>query len=227
MGARRDVDRVVAGNYEHAKLAMNREAGLSLSESVIRGIIGFTVLSVAGFAPWALGGRWFYRNVGEAGLYATCAVVFIGLSGPLLHRLLVGPASLARFYKVFGIAFTGYAIACIVGWMSLRGHTGSIVGLLAGAVVMACVFAQAFQSWRALPTAVAALFALSAAGYFIGGWVEGAVAGMDLFAGLSRGGRMTIAKLLWGVCYGVGFGAGLGIALHVCQRDRPSEPQSA
>src|SRR5260221_7286363 len=46
----------------------------------------YTTLFRSGFAPWVLAGRWFYRNAGEAGVYAVCAVVFIGLSGLLLHR---------------------------------------------------------------------------------------------------------------------------------------------
>src|SRR5687768_3997476 len=75
----------------------------SLGESVTRGIIGFTVVSIAGFAPWAVFGRWLYRQIGEAGMYAVCAVVFIGLSSPLLHRLIIGAGSLSRFYKVFTI----------------------------------------------------------------------------------------------------------------------------
>src|SRR5688572_9196427 len=104
----------------------------SLGSFVQRGIVGFTVLSVAGFAPWAVMGRWFYRNLGETGLYIVCAVVFIGLSGPLLHRLIIGPGSLSRFYKLFGVTFAAYSVLWIAGWMTLRGHPGSLVGLLAG-----------------------------------------------------------------------------------------------
>src|SRR5438105_10282699 len=73
----------------------------SLASSLRRGIVGFTVVSIAGFAPWALFGRWFHQNVGETGMYAICALVFIGLSGLLLHRLIIGRQSLVRFYKLF------------------------------------------------------------------------------------------------------------------------------
>jgi hypothetical protein len=34
-----------------------------------------------------------------------CAIVFIVLSGLLLHRLIIGPGSLGRFYKLFSAAF--------------------------------------------------------------------------------------------------------------------------
>ena len=181
-----------------------------------RGIIGFTLLSVAGFAPWALSGRWFYRNVGEAGLYVVCALVFIGLSGPLLHRLILGPGALPRFYKLFGITFAVYSVLWIVGWMAFRGHTGSIVGLLAGTAGMGWLLALAFNAKGSTPQVIVGLFMLNALGYFIGGWLEGAVIVMKDLP-LSRRAQVMLAKLLWGVCYGVGFGAGLGLAYYWCQ----------
>jgi hypothetical protein len=195
----------------------------SLAASLLRGIIGFTLVSVAGFAPWAIGGRWFHRTIGEAGLYATCALVFIGLSGPLLHRLIIGPGSLARFYKLFAIVFAVYSVAWIVGWMSLRGHVGSVTGLLAGTAVMGWMLTRAFDANGAsvMMKVIAALFVLNSLGYFIGGWVEGNVAAWKEFSlfgvVLGKPARMTLAMLLWGVCYGAGFGAGLGLAFHLCQ----------
>jgi hypothetical protein len=176
----------------------------SFMRSLGRGTVGFTLLSVAGFAPWVLAGRWFARKFGEVGLYAGCALVFIGLSGPLLHRLILGAGSLARFYKVFTLAFMTYAVAWIVGWMSLRGHLGSIVGLLAGTAAMGSILALAFDAGTAWLKIVVVLFLGNAAGYFLGGWLEARVPG-------------AAGKLLWGVCYGAGFGAGLGYAFHSCQ----------
>src|SRR5215471_6027998 len=117
-----------------------------LTASFRRGIVGFTLLSIAGFAPWAVLGRWFYRHIGEGGLYAVCALVFIGLSGPLLHRLILGPGSLPRFYKLFGLTFAAYSILWIVGWMTLRGHPGSLTGLLAGTAGMGWMLACAFDA---------------------------------------------------------------------------------
>jgi hypothetical protein len=191
----------------------------SLAASVVRGIVGFTLVSVAGFAPWAVWGRMLYGLLGEAGLYAVCAIVFIGLSGPLLHRLIIGTGSLVRFYNLFSIAFAAYAVAWIAGWMALRGHPGSIAGLLAGNVAMGWILATAFDARGSALKVMAALFLLNTAGYFAGGWIEGAITGTkDLtLPGLTRGASLTTAKLLWGVCYGVGFGAGLGLAFYFCQ----------
>lgn len=176
----------------------------TLGASIARGAVGFTLLSVAGFAPWAVTGRTLYHAIGEAGMYAVCALVFLALSGPLLHRLLPGPGSLGRFYKVFGIAFTAYSVAWMVGWMSLRGHPGSLAGLFAGTAVMSVILAAAFDAWASLLKLTAVLFLANATGYFIGGVAEANVPGVT-------------GKLLWGVCYGVGFGAGLGYAFHECQ----------
>ncbi len=178
-----------------------------LGASLVRGMVGFTVVSVAGFVPWAVFGRWFSQRIGEAGLYAVCALVFIGLSGPLLHRLILGSGSLSRFYKLFSAAFAAYSVAWIAGWMSLRGHPGSLVGLLAGTAVMGTILATAFEARRELPRVIGALFVLNSLGYFIGGEFEAALIHHQALA----------AKLMWGVCYGLGLGAGLGLAFYLCQ----------
>jgi hypothetical protein len=143
------------------------------------------------------------------------------LSGPLLHRLIVGPASLERFYKLFSLGFGAYAALWIAGWMILRGHAGSLAGLLAGTAAMGWVLARAFDAKGAAVKVIGAMFLLNAIGYFTGGWSEAAVIrmrDMSVFGSvLSRSMQGMLAKLLWGVCYGVGFGAGLGLAFHFCQ----------
>ena len=178
----------------------------TLAASVIRGILGFSLVSVAGFSPWALFDRWFHR-FGEIGLYLACAVVFIGLSGICLHRLIIGPGSLPRFYKIFTLAFTAYAVAWVAFWMWLRGDAGSIGGLLAGTAAMGFLLALAFDAPRSLLKIVAALFVFNTLGYFVGGWVE---------AKLPHEYR-TAGMMLWGVFYGLGFGTGLGLAFYFCQ----------
>jgi len=190
-------------------------------ESVMRGAIGFTLVSLGGFAPWVLAGRWFYRNTGEVGLYVVCAVVFIGLSGLLMHRLIIGPGSLARFYKIFSLAFVSYAVAWTIGWMTLRGATGGVVGSLAGMAVMGLILAHGFAARRAALGIIAVLFVGNIAGYFVGEWAHNAV--LALKAGnasgvvLDQSTRAMLSKAVWGLCYGLGFGAGLGWAFHACQ----------
>jgi hypothetical protein len=176
----------------------------SFSESVLRGMLGFTIVSVTGFAPWALGGQVLHRAVGELGMYATCALVFVALSGFLLHRLIIGPGSLVRFYRLFTAVFLAYAACWTVAWMSLRGNLGSVIGLLFGTAVMAWMLVWAFDAGRDFVKVAAVLFVFNAVGYFAGGWVEADliraktvhVVGLSL----SRRSTLVIAMLAWGVC---------------------------
>lgn len=181
----------------------------TLAGSIALGTVGFTLVSVAGFVPWAVFGRALGRAAGEAGMYAACAVVFLVLSGLFLHRLILGPGSLGRFYAVFGVSFTLYSAAWIAGWMALRGHPGSVAGLLAGTAAMAGCLCAAFGVLRRWLAVTAILFVLNSAGYFLGGVVE---------AALFKTHRVA-AMLSWGVFYGLGLGAGLGWAFHLCQTE--------
>jgi len=148
-------------------------------------------------------------------------LVFIGLSGPLMHRLIIGPGSLSRFYKLFGITFAAYSVLWIVGWMALRGHPGSLAGLLAGTAAMGWMLTRAFDAMGMALKVMAALFVLNSLGYFVGGWMEGVVMGMKPLSlsgsAFTRPAQVAIAKSVWGVFYGLGFGAGLGLAFHFCQ----------
>jgi hypothetical protein len=196
----------------------------SLRAFVARGMIGFTAVSLAGFVPWAFFGRWFRApgHGGEVGMYVACALVFIVLSGLFLHRLILGPGALGRFYLLFTPAFIAYSIAWIIGWMSLRGHAGSVVGLLSGTALMGAILAVAFDAKREMLKGIGALFALNTVGYFIGGWVEGWILHLPKceFAGVSlaRPQQRLLAMMSWGLFYGLGLGAGLGLAFYLCQR---------
>lgn len=183
---------------------------------VLRGVLGFTIVSVIGFAPWTLAGDWFYRHIGEAGLYAVCAIVFMGSAGLLLHPLILGPGSLPRFYALFSTAFAPYAVAWIAAWMLVGGHVGSLVGLLAGTVLMGWILARAFDASRELPKVVAALFLLNALGYFAGGVTDGWIWRMEGLP-LPEGARLIAARTSWAILYGAGFGAGLGWGFYLCQ----------
>jgi len=197
----------------------------TLTESVLRGMIGFTLVSLAGFAPWVLAGRWFYRTVGEVGLYVVCAVAFIGLSGPFLHRLIIGPGSLSRCYKLFSLAFLAYAAVWTIAWMALARSTGGvmagIIGAVGGIFAMGTLLALGFKAAESVLQVIVALLIGNVVGYFIGEWAynginalkEGNVTGLVL----DRPVRSILSKSAWGLCYGLGFGAGIGFAFHACQ----------
>jgi hypothetical protein len=169
-------------------------------------MIGFTFLSLAGFLPWPIMDYWF-PTMREMHLYVACTAIFVGLSGPCLHRLILGSGSLARFYKLFAIAFIAYAVVWVAFWMALRGDAGSVVGLLGGTAAMGAILALAFDAPRALPQVITALFLLHGAGYYLGGRFEGKLL-LD---------HRLVAMFLWAAGYGLGFGAGLGAAFHFCQ----------
>jgi len=193
----------------------------TLRESILRGTIGFTLVSLGGFAPWILAGRWFYRNTGEIGLYVACAIAFIGLSGPLLHRLIIGPGSLRRCYQLFSTAFIAYAVAWTLGWMLIGGWLGGVIGALAGVAVMGGMLAWGFGTPGAALKVVLALFVTNVAGYFIGEWGHNSILtlkeGNSLGLVLDRSTRALLSKGAWGLLYGMGFGAGIGWGFHLCQ----------
>jgi hypothetical protein len=196
----------------------------SVARSILRGMIGFTVVSIAGFLPWAAVGKWDHRHPSEFVVYPACAAVFVVLSGILLHRLIIGPGSLWRFYLLFGTAFAMYSVAWMAGWMCLHGYPvalRSVVGVAAATVVMGLILCSAFGAWEQVLKVILALFVLNSAGYFAGDRIEACmvplrdhvVAGMAI----SIATMMVLMKLIWGACFGVGLGAGLGLAFHLCQ----------
>ncbi len=191
---------------DRTKSGKERPHVATLAASMLRGTVGFTLVSLAGFAPWPIIDRWF-PWMGEAGLYITSTAVFIGLSGPVLHKLILGPGSLSRFFKVFTLAFVAYVLVWVAFWVGLRNSTGEIAGLLGGTAAMGAILAAAFDARRVLLKVIAALFVLNTAGYLAGGWIEGKLV-IE---------HRLLAIVLWGICYGAGFGAGLGMAFHFCQ----------
>jgi hypothetical protein len=194
----------------------------SALSSVLRGSLGFAVVSLAGFSVWAFAGRWFYKNTGEVGLYLACAVVFLGLSGLLLHPLLRGPGSLIRFYKVFLPAFMAYAVVWCAAWFVGKAGVGEWIGSLAGSLVFTALIGRSLGNLRSWCWAATVMFISHSAGYFLGGklmyWMIGS-GGTDLFAGMAKSQISLMAKLGWGLLYGLGFGAGLGYAFFVFQKD--------
>ena len=199
----------------------NAECKSSAACAVLRGSLGFAVVSLAGFAVWAFAGKWFYANVGEAGLYAVTTVVFVGLSGLLLHPLVRGPNSLPRFYKAFVPAFVAYAAVWCVTWFALHLGLGEWLGSLGGTVVFAVLIGRALGSYRSLVLVCAVLFATHSIGYFLGGefyaWTK-KPSTIELLNGLNRNQIALMGRLGWGLFYGLGFGAGLGYAFFTLQK---------
>jgi len=205
------------------RVAPSASAPPSLSASLLRGSVGFTLVAIAGFAPWALAGRWLHQAIGELGMYLVCAGVFVALSGPLLYRLVIGPRALARFAILFMAAYLSYAALWITAWMTLHGNPGSLTGLACGCLVMGWILCRAFAARGVLAPVVAALLVGNLLGYYGGGYAEAWVAGLSVpgVAVITREKvpPTALAMLSWGVCYGFGVGTGLGAALYLCQAE--------
>jgi hypothetical protein len=192
---------------------------------MLQGSLRFAIVSLAGFAVWAFGGKWFQTHLGEAGLYAACTVVFLGGSGLLLSPLVEGPGAFKRFYAVFIPAFFAYAFVWCAAWFILHFGLGEWLGSFLGTTAFAAIIGWRLRNLRGLGKAMLVLFVCHSAGYFLGGrlmhWLFGPTASA-MFAGLSKYQIGVLAKLSWGLLYGLGFGAGIGYAFHMFQH-----PQSA
>ena len=201
--------------------------GRSCGKDVAVGAAGFTVVSLAGFSLWAFAGGWFYKNVGEAGLYAATTVVFVALAGALLHPLIQGERKVARFYQAFVPAFIAYAAAWSASWFALGFGDGEWLGSLAGCAVFGWVTAKMLKTRQGLAPGVFMLFLLHSLGYFAGGEVYGWQRNPPAFlSGLSKAQLGLALRMGWGLCYGLGFGAGLGYLFHVLQRQSAAAPSA-
>ena len=190
--------------------------------AMVRGSIGFGAVSLLGFSVWAFGERRFHGRLGEAGLYGACALVFVGSSGLFLHRLMRGPGSLLRFYKLFIPAFLAYAVTWCAAWFTLRFGLGEWLGSLLGTTAFVATTSWLLKSYCGFTKAAIVLFGFHSAGYFLGGqlmhWLTGP-AGHTLLAQTNKEELSIITKLSWGLLYGLGFGAGIGYTFHVFQAE--------
>lgn len=178
---------------------------MSLSSSLLRGSLGFAVVSSAAFAVWALGAGWFQHHGGEGAMYAACCLVFIVLAGLLLHPLVAGPRSIARFYGAFVPTFLAYAAAWCAGWFKLGAGAGEWVASAAGSLAFAVVAALVLGKGRGLVVAALVTFIGHSAGYFAGEKI------------CYQSHHSVTSELIWGLCYGLGFGLGIGCTFWAAQ----------
>lgn len=195
-------------------------AGSRLAAALVRGALGLAGVSVLAYSVWAFGGRWFHQHGGEPALYLAIALVFLGLSGPVLHPLVAGPGRLRRFYQAFLPAFLAYALVWCAAWFALRSSAGEWLGSLGGTLVFALLASRSLGHLPGARRSAPMLFLTHSAGYFAGGlwlgWLAGR-GGREAFPGVDPAGLGLVAKLGWGLFHGLGFGAGLGAVFHFAQ----------
>ncbi len=181
--------------------APDAAAPRGLGVSLAFGALSFAAVSAAAYSIWAFR---LVRN--EAVLYAAIAIVYLGLGGLALGRLVVAPGAWKRFPLLFAAAFLVYAVGWCAFWFGLRGkHLADLWGALAGLAAMTWILQSALGTRPGFLRLLLVLFVCHSAGYYLGG---------ELYAQF----RGSTGRLLWGAAHGLGFGAGLGYVLHALQR---------
>jgi hypothetical protein len=184
----------------------------SLISYLIAGTWRFTVVALLGFAPWALGGRWFNRTLGEIGLYGVCLGAFLLGALCLLPPLLPGNQRLRRTALGIIPAYTLYAVVWCSCWFALGGKLGEWIGAILGGTIFVVICAWRFGRPSQLLFTCLLFVVTHALGYFAG---EFAMAWCQ-----TQAWPKSFGMWAWGLCYGVGFGAGLGYVVAVCQRTK-------
>lgn len=170
--------------------------GPGLPRAVGWGGAGFAAVSTLAYGIWA----WRIMRESPA-MYAVIALVYIGLGGVVLGRLVAGPGSWQRFALCFAPVFLVYAMIWSAFWFGLGGKRyGDLWGALLGLAALAWLLQRAFGARGGLFVLFLVLFALHSAGYYAGGVLKGTYRG-------------STGMLLWGTAHGAGFGAGLGYVL--------------
>lgn len=181
-----------------------------LSRAVLRGGIGFCLVSLVVFATVAFGERWMYMRLGELGAYIAWTLAFILLGGAVLGTI-VGDSRwrLPKFYLLWGLAFFAYAAGWVCAYFMLRGALGEWVGSLVGSLLMTVVFALGFSAPRLIPKLFGLLFIANSAGYFLGSIINDQLGGRP-------------GMLLWGLIYGLFLGSGIGALLSKLKNASPN-----
>ncbi|MBM3846748.1 MAG: hypothetical protein FJ405_10765 [Verrucomicrobia bacterium] len=174
--------------------------GGSTARLAALGAVAFTLPSLLVFGSWAWGGRFFYRNLGEAGAYAAWAFMFIGLAAFLMPRALAPEGTRGRFALAFSLGFLLYSFLWSLAWMKISNRPGEWIGSAAGTAGYIWVMRCFFASERSFVKEWSLLFLLHSAGYF---------AGSLIFEALKHS---TLSMMAWGLTYGLGMGAGMGAA---------------
>ena len=203
-------------------MSTTEKQGSSLG-ATLNGAWRFGLVSLGGFAPWALEDLILPKSVGELGLYAGCLIFFIVFAEIFLAPLVHGPDARKRFHRAFVPAFIAYAVVWSACWFALKFGRGEWLGLAAGCATFALIVGKMLGAKSGYAKAIFVLILAHAAGYFMGAYVFGLRRHPPGFlASWPKRDLLTAAKLAWGLFYGLGFGAGIGYAFHLFQPAKPS-----
>lgn len=176
----------------------------------------FCLVALLSFGVWAAGAR-FYSS--EIGLYANCALIFLGLGGAALLPAAgaSGIRAILIFCLRFAVGFVVYAAIWSAAWFTFRGSFGEVAGSAIGLLGMLAIFKPARVATLGLLTATALAFFWHSLGYYAGDFAYQSLQGRGPFPlelSLDKQSVVTLARLSWGLFYGLGLGGGLVSLLH-------------
>lgn len=181
---------------------MNHLSDSNLSKStpftLLMAGLRFSIVGLAGFAPWVFGAGKFSST---ATLYTACAVPFFALGGLALYPDVRGRLGLGKTYLLFFAAFFAFTAGWCLVYLSMHGKHGEVFGALIGTAALCLVVRSTFGQKGRFLEALGVVFTLFTVGYFIGDW---------LFYVAIPHSHAAWGQLAWGICFGFGFGAGLG-----------------
>lgn len=177
---------------------------MDVIRQVLRGALGFALVSTAVFSTVAFAERWMYTNLTMIGAYVAWTVMFLVLA-PLAFIGIVPSDRRRTFPLWFNAAFFGYCVLWCVGWFVSPNTVGEVVGCTAGSLAMTGVLV--WRGYVEKPVMMAGLVVAVAnlLGYFAGGYLNAKLGG-------------PTGMLVWGALFGAGTGAGIGAILRSDQK---------
>jgi len=181
---------------------------MDLVRRLLRGALGFGVVSTLVFSTVAFAERWMYQNLTVPGAYVVWTVLFL-VASPVAFMPLIPMTATRRMFPVwFNMAFLAYCALWCAGWFLSPNTLGEVVGCIAGSIALAGVLV-ACRYVQSLPVAGVVLAICNVLGYFAGGYLNAKLGG-------------PAGMLSWGLLFGAGTGAGIGAILTF----KPKEAQT-
>jgi len=166
---------------------------------LLRGAIGFGLVSTAVFSSVAFAERWMYTNLTIIGAYVVWTVMFLVLA-PMAFIGIVPSDRRRTFPLWFNAAFFAYCVLWCAAWFVSPNTLGELVGCTGGSLAMAGALVARGYVKKPLVIAGLVVSIANLLGYFAGGYLNAKLGG-------------PTGMLVWGALFGAGTGAGVGAIL--------------
>jgi hypothetical protein len=190
--------------------------------AILSGAWRFAIVSILAFSVWAIAPKVLPKNIGEPGIFLGCLIAFAAFAELFLVRLVNEPNARRKFNGSFIPAFVVYAVVWSACWFGLHLRAREWIGSALGCAAFAAILYWRLGAREGFWKVMLFLIVTHTAGYYLGGKAFYMARHPPGFtASWPKEDIWTVAKLVWGLCYGLGFGAGIGYAFDVFQRAAP------